>query len=275
MGLGEDGVSRRTLNCGLATFSCNRHDAPSKMRGVIGRHMRWLASHNSRSPNYWEVGMTLWKTYLSCQDPKGWMVFHNKSGSYRVLSRSLLYHFHRAPAVPNVTVPRPRLNLPSPTVPSSCAPTGNFSPRPVERIPPKWWLVIGRDFFLGPPKNPLRNSGFRNYSSQIWPRLFEKVVKEAGDENTRFVFFVYPFRLGCWGCWCHVLDVGDVINVFVLTNKIHGMIARNTSMRRWRTDIYIYPNLLNPRNFSGSNANPRFTRDLGENPGFFQQIVGL
>ena len=39
--------------------------------------------------------------------------------------------------------------------------------------------------------------------------------------------------------------------------------------------VYIYPNLLNPRNFSGSNANPGFTRDLGENPGFFQQIMGL
>ena len=42
-----------------------------------------------------------------------------------------------------------------------------------------------------------------------------------------------------------------------------------------RCILYIYPNLLNPRNFSGSNANPGFTRDLGENPGFFQQIVGL
>ena len=61
MRLGEDGVSRRTLNCGLATFSCNRHDAPSKMRGVIGRHMMWLASHKSRSPNYWEVDFYIMK----------------------------------------------------------------------------------------------------------------------------------------------------------------------------------------------------------------------
>ena len=41
------------------------------------------------------------------------------------------------------------------------------------------------------------------------------------------------------------------------------------------THINIYPNLLNPRNFSGSSANPGFTRDLGENPGFFRQITGL
>ena len=42
-----------------------------------------------------------------------------------------------------------------------------------------------------------------------------------------------------------------------------------------RSRAYIYPNLLNPRNFSGSNANPGFTRDLGENPRFFPTNRGF
>ena len=40
-------------------------------------------------------------------------------------------------------------------------------------------------------------------------------------------------------------------------------------------DIYIYPNLLDPTNFSGPNANPGFPRDVGETPGFFRKITGL
>ena len=38
---------------------------------------------------------------------------------------------------------------------------------------------------------------------------------------------------------------------------------------------YIYPNLLDPTNFSGPNANPGFPRDVGETPGFFRKIAGL
>ena len=37
----------------------------------------------------------------------------------------------------------------------------------------------------------------------------------------------------------------------------------------------IYPNLLDPTNFSGPNANPGFPRDVGETPGFFRKITGL
>ena len=36
-----------------------------------------------------------------------------------------------------------------------------------------------------------------------------------------------------------------------------------------------YPNLLDPTNFSGPNANPGFPRDVGETPGFFRKITGL
>ena len=38
---------------------------------------------------------------------------------------------------------------------------------------------------------------------------------------------------------------------------------------------YVYPNLLDPTNFSGPNANPGFPRDVGETPGFFREITGL
>ena len=38
---------------------------------------------------------------------------------------------------------------------------------------------------------------------------------------------------------------------------------------------YMYPNLLDPTNFSGPNANPGFPRDVGETPGFFRKITGL
>lgn len=44
--------------------------------------------------------------------------------------------------------------------------------------------------------------------------------------KTRDLFFLF-IRFD-WD----VGDVGDVINVFVLTNRIHGMIGTNTSMRR-------------------------------------------
>ena len=39
--------------------------------------------------------------------------------------------------------------------------------------------------------------------------------------------------------------------------------------------ICTYPNLLDPTNFSGPNANPGFPRDVGETPGFFRKITGL
>ena len=38
---------------------------------------------------------------------------------------------------------------------------------------------------------------------------------------------------------------------------------------------YMYPNLLDPTNFSGPNANAGFPRDVGETPGFFRKITGL
>ena len=37
----------------------------------------------------------------------------------------------------------------------------------------------------------------------------------------------------------------------------------------------MYPNLLDPTNFSGPNANPGFPRDVGETPRFFRKITGL
>ena len=39
--------------------------------------------------------------------------------------------------------------------------------------------------------------------------------------------------------------------------------------------VYMFPNLLDPTNFSGPNANPGFPRDVGETPGFFRKITGL
>ena len=98
-----------------------------------------------------------------------------------------------------------------------------------EKFPPNGWL--GGDctgFFFGPPKNPLRNSGFRNY----FPNLAQIFWK--GGEGSRW-----------WKRAIRLFSFPDVVFLdvacclcFGLWKKIHGMIGRN--IFEMMKDIYIY-----------------------------------
>ena len=54
-----------------------------------------------------------------------------------------------------------------------------------------------------------------------------------------------------------------------------GRIVRILGCPWYSVNGLLYPNLLDPTNFSGPNANPGFPRDVGETPGFFRKIAGL
>lgn len=132
------------------------------------------------------------------------MVFHNKSGSYRVLSRSP-FTMNRAPPFlvtldQDWTFRVQRFQ--------ALAPDRKFFPAAGgEKFPPNGWLGGDCTGFFFPKKDPLRNSGFRNY----FPNLAQILWK--GGEGSRWwkhaiCFFCLSVSIGmlgmlvsCFGCW--------------------------------------------------------------------------